>query len=223
MPEVLIRWADTSDWPSDAAAALLEAAEPATRDRVNRLHRADDRITVLAAHLLARSTAGRVAEVSLRHDCPRCGGTDHGRPSLVAGKKRIQVSISHTRTLAVVALSPGGEIGVDVETAAGVPLTAELFTAAERAAAEADPTGRTGRDLWAAKEALGKLDGRGILAPLATIDSTALSVRITHLDLRRDASAALAYAEPVATRIERIDHAALLNLSFLGRKREADR
>ena len=205
--EVLVRWADTSDWPSEATAGLLGAAEPATRDRVNRLHRADDRITVLAAHLLARSIAGRpLPEVSLHHDCPHCGGTDHGRPSLITGGERIPVSISHTRTLAVVALSPGGEIGVDVETAdGGVPLTDELFTAAEQAAAKADPTGRTGRDLWAAKEALGKLDGRGILA-------TAPSGWWTHLDLPRDASVALAYDEPVATRVEQVGYAALAHL-----------
>lgn len=222
--EVLVLWADTGDWPTEAVPTLLGAAEPDTRHRVDRLRRADDRITVLTAHLLARSTTGRpLAEVSLHHDCPHCGGTDHGRPYLVAGGGRIPVSISHTRTLAVVALSPGGEIGVDVETAdGGVPLTDDLFTAAEQAAAKADPAGRTGRDLWAAKEALGKLDGRGILAPLTEVEILDGTVRrlapsapsgwITRLDLPRDASVALAYDEPVTTRLERLDYDALVQL-----------
>jgi phosphopantetheinyl transferase len=225
--EVLVRWADTSGWPPDATAGLLGAAEPATRDRVNRLHRSDDRITVLAAHLLARSTAGRrTADVSLRHVCPQCGGTDHGRPSLHAGDRRLPVSISHTRTLAVVALSPGGEIGVDVEAAGEVPLTDELFTAAEQAAARADPTGRTGRDIWAAKEALGKLDGRGILAPLAEVEVHTGTVRrltesaptgwIRDIALPRTASVAIAYDAPVAVRVEAVDLPTLM--SFTGRE-----
>jgi phosphopantetheinyl transferase len=226
--EVLVLWADTRDWPAGAAPALLGAAEPDTRHRVDRLHRADDQVTVLAAHLLARAGAAReigrpLAEVSLRHQCPGCGGTDHGRPSLVAGDERIPVSVSHTRTLAVVALSPDGEIGVDVETSTEVPLTAEFFTGAEQAAARTDPTGRTGRDTWAAKEALGKLDGRGILAPLAGVEVLDGAVRrltdsapsgwLTHLSIPRDASVAIAYGGPVAARVDPIDFDALVELT----------
>jgi phosphopantetheinyl transferase len=224
-----VLWADTRDWPAGAVPALLDAAEPETRSRVRRLHRADDQVTVLAAHLLARAGAVReagrpLAEVGLRHACPTCGGTDHGRPWLVAGTDRIPVSISHTRSLAVVALSPGGPIGIDVESTREVPLTDDLFTAAEQAAARADPTGRTARDIWTAKEALGKLDGRGILAPLGTVEVLDGTVRrltdaapagwIAHLPLPRNASLAIASGEPVTARVEPVGYQELVQLTL---------
>lgn len=49
--------------------------------------------------------------------CPACGSTAHGRPLLSGGPTPPQVSISHTDTVTVVAVSATGAVGVDVEPA----------------------------------------------------------------------------------------------------------
>lgn len=73
--------------------------------------------------------------------CPRCGGSDHGRPSVRRGVASTGwVSVARHQDLAVVAWSPDAAVGIDVD---------------DLAAGEA----------WARREARGKTDGSGITGP----------------------------------------------------------
>ncbi|WP_439691762.1 4'-phosphopantetheinyl transferase family protein [Curtobacterium sp. SP.BCo] len=119
---------------------------------------AADREALLAA--VASATGVDVAAVRAGRVCPRCGGTDHGRPWATVDGSAVGVSLA--RTTGVVALAVGpGELGVDVEGVARVaahPLDA--FTERELDRAAGDP--RRIAALWAAKEAVLKRDGRAL-------------------------------------------------------------
>lgn len=136
--------------------AELTAAE---RGRHDRLRFAADRDAYTAAHLLVRACAGELLGIApgrlrLQQHCPRCGATDHGRPS-IAGEPQVWVSLSHTRghVAAVAARTP---CGIDVQTTAG-SIPGSAITDRERAwlDAQADSLPAFTR-LWVRKEALVK-------------------------------------------------------------------
>ncbi|MEZ4265863.1 MAG: 4'-phosphopantetheinyl transferase superfamily protein [Myxococcota bacterium] len=100
-----------------------------------------------------------------------------GKPSLVGGRG-LRFNLSHTDDLVVLAMTRGGELGVDVEARRSVPERAAIaqthFTATERAllaAAERDGDGeRCFLRLWTRKEALIKAVGIGLGYPLPRVD-----------------------------------------------------
>jgi 4'-phosphopantetheinyl transferase len=178
---VEVWWARTDgrrveDWPD-----LLAAAEPTTRQRIERLVRPDDRVTTLLAHHLARAGAAdrlgiACSGVRIERRCPVCGGDEHGRPEAVTADgadTSCQLSISHTRELAVVAIGGSDPVGVDAEAATvgdWATHAHDVFGPAELRSIEADPSGLVGRRLWARKEALAKLAGVGLTVPFSGID-----------------------------------------------------
>jgi 4'-phosphopantetheinyl transferase len=112
---------------------------------------------VLEAH--ARDLVGPLVRVV--RSCDRCGSDDHGRPRLVGAVGH--VSMSRAGGLLVTAVSER-PVGVDVASVAAVeaaPLDA--FTPGELVVIDGqDAPGRERTRLWAAKEAVLKLDGRGL-------------------------------------------------------------
>ena len=64
----------------------------------------------LEAELLRASGATSIGRL-----CPRCSGSDHGRPWARGGDGATFVSLSYTDGLSVAAWSTSGPIGVDVE------------------------------------------------------------------------------------------------------------
>src|SRR3712207_175671 len=127
-------------------------------------HRAD-RDAHIAAHLLVRHCAaaltGRPVEsLELVQECPECGSTEHGRPS-IAGLPELHVSLAHTRG-AVVAGADRRPIGVDVEglrtTDLDPAVLAATLTTAEtaRVRSASDPPLAFLRH-WVRKECLVKL------------------------------------------------------------------
>lgn len=127
--------------------------------RWQRLRFQADRDAYRAAHLLVRACAGELLDLAperlrLQQQCPRCGSTDHGRPS-IAGEPEVYVSLSHTRGH-VAAVAATTACGIDVEhVATSIPRTA--VTPRERAWLDtvADPLVDFTR-LWVRKEALVK-------------------------------------------------------------------
>ncbi|MCX4775243.1 holo-(acyl carrier protein) synthase 2 [Streptomyces sp. ADI92-24] len=134
----------------------------------------------LAAHVLARFCAGWLlgvapAEVPFAQRCPRCHGTDHGRPLLV-GRPDVHVSLSHAKGV-VAAVAGRVSVGIDVELlgrAQSLKVMDRALTAAERAlvTAEADPS-RAFLRQWVRKEALIKV-GRTHLGALSSLDLSEL-------------------------------------------------
>ena len=75
-----------------------------------------------------------------RRLCPRCGGSDHGRPSVRRGHVNAGwVSLARHQDVAVVAWSPDAPVGIDVDA-------------------------RDAGEAWVRREARGKAAGTGITA-----------------------------------------------------------
>ena len=57
------------------------------------------------------------ASVRVRHHCPSCGSSDHGRPWLhgLDGDRQVHLSVARCPGRSVVALTDAGPVGVDVE------------------------------------------------------------------------------------------------------------
>lgn len=103
----------------------------------------------------------------------------HGKPALPAGVnlKNISFNLSHSRSLALCAVTVGGEIGIDVEYPRRV-LKAEkilerFFSRGEREYYRCSPEAEKERafmSLWTIKEAYSKALGRGLSSDLRNID-----------------------------------------------------
>lgn len=100
----------------------------------------------------------------------RFDATPHGKPILRTSPVGLDVSLSHTRGMAAVAIASGREIGVDVESfqkPRDAIKVAERFFAREEVAllrAQSDPLLQSEMffAIWTLKEAVLKADGRGL-------------------------------------------------------------
>ncbi|MBI1980825.1 MAG: 4'-phosphopantetheinyl transferase superfamily protein [Methylocystis sp.] len=152
------------EWPK--LAALLDESEAA---RAARFAFDDDRRAYVAAHALLRTRLSRRSTGILPREW-RFDATPHGKPFLLAPLAGLDVSLSHTRGMAAVAIASGREVGVDVEsflTPRDAIKVAERFFAREEVAllrAESDPILQSEMffAIWTLKEAVLKADGRGL-------------------------------------------------------------
>jgi 4'-phosphopantetheinyl transferase len=110
-------------WWSSLATAdrdLLGLLDGGERARVESLERPADRgRSLVGAAMLRVAVAAHLgitpAEVVVDRTCAECGGP-HGAPQIVRDGTPVPwVSVSHSGLLAVVALSPPGPVGVDVQ------------------------------------------------------------------------------------------------------------
>lgn len=103
-----------------------------------------------------------------------------GKPALagtVAG--RLEFNLTHSSNLALVAVTPGAEVGIDVETMRPMPdalrLAERFCSATESEALSAlpvDEQAATFLNLWTRKEAFVKATGLGIVNTLARFEVT---------------------------------------------------
>ena len=148
--------------------ALLDAEE---RRRGQRLRMSADRRRHLAARALARTVLSRYAPVApgkwvFEPDA-------HGRPRIRAPQPApVEFNIAHSGELVVLAVGPGGALGVDVEALQRRTDTVALeryFAPAECAALGAlgaEARRRRFFELWTLKEAYLKARGVGLRLPL---------------------------------------------------------
>jgi 4'-phosphopantetheinyl transferase len=159
-------------WVADLAVrgpahdALLDDVERARSDAFVRA--ADRSRFVLGAALVklavANGTGGSPASVRVNRRCPTCG-SPHGRPRVVGSD--LHVSVAHSGSLVVVALTSAGPVGVDVEQR-GVGRASLL---APRVVTSSEPIGRP-EDLltyWCRKESVVKATGEGLRVPLTEV------------------------------------------------------
>lgn len=183
---------DDPPWPSDTLHALLAADETA---RAARFHFAHHRQRFahgcgLLRRLLAHATG--IAPEALRFDF----GAE-GKPRLAATMARptIDFNLSHSEGWALVGLSDGAPIGVDIELARPVPdwaaLAAQHFAPAEQQALASLPAElREDAFLagWTRKEAFVKALGGGLAVALASSEVTLDPVGPARLLSTKDAA-----------------------------------
>jgi 4'-phosphopantetheinyl transferase len=124
-----------------------------------------------------------LAHAALRHILCMCSGcsasgidftiSSHGKPSLTdssrGNRAKIEFNLSHSEDLAVIAVSFGSILGVDVEQVREMPdwpqMARRFFSDAETAAIERAPSGEASKmflRFWTRKEALLKAIGTGL-------------------------------------------------------------
>ena len=162
--DVEVVWRRVSTDPS-----LAEVLDDRERERAAR--RGNPARYTTAHALLRTAVAQRVGgtpqDLVFDRTCATCGSHRHGKPT-VAGHPELSVSLSYAGGLAVVALSRGGEVGVDVEVVDDSDF--EGFNAVTLDPSEAPGLDRVGADqlglararVWARKEAVLKASGHGL-------------------------------------------------------------
>lgn len=172
MDEVHV-WVAPLDDPygRDVQRESLFSAEE--RERAERFMREEPRRRFMAAHAALRSVLSGYLALPPA-DVPIATGT-HGKPRLADGEVADdhRFNLAHSGELALIAVTRGCEVGVDVEQLRPVGHLQEIadryFTAAESAAiSQVGEPERTERFLstWTAKEAILKAAGRGLSLPL---------------------------------------------------------
>ncbi|MGD9545892.1 MAG: 4'-phosphopantetheinyl transferase superfamily protein [Methylocystis sp.] len=159
---------DADAWPT--LVALLDDAEAA---RAARFAFDADRRAYVAAHALLRARLCARATGIAPADW-RFGATTHGKPFLLSPLTDVDVSLSHTRGMAAVAIASGRDIGVDVECYSkprNALKVAERYFAPEEAEVvrrQRDPVLQNEAffAIWTLKESVLKADGRGLAGGL---------------------------------------------------------
>lgn len=127
-----------------------------------------DDLVALALDLVGEDPAG----VRVVHACPRCGSHEHGRPGLrrARGDLAVGLSLSRADDHLAVAVSPGGDVGIDLEAedAAGFAAYDDVVLHPDE---DSPATVEDRTRLWVRKEACLKLVGQGLV-----VDPRAISV-----------------------------------------------
>jgi len=164
-------WVANVAWRRPAHDALLDSVE---RARASAYVREADCTRFVVGVALLKLVVAReegVAPTAVRVDrrCATCGRA-HGAPSIVGSD--LHVSVSHSGERVVVAITPAGPVGVDVEereARVALPSTMDVLTAAE-------PLWNIDDLLtyWCRKESALKATGAGLaVSPLDVVVSPA--------------------------------------------------
>ncbi len=157
-----------------ADVALLDAEE---LGRFHRFRFEPDRIRFAIAHANRRRVLG--AYLHRTPDSLRFRSGLLGKPELVSvpPERTLHFNLSHTRTIALLALSMNTEVGVDVEDIKPIEngVAERYFSPAELtalAALEGEQWLRGFYNCWTRKEAILKAEGVGLKLPLDSFDVT---------------------------------------------------
>ena len=179
-PDEIHVWA----WDLEPAAVVdlagyIRILDVQERERLQRFHFAPDRARFAVAHANLRRILG-----GYLHQ-PAAGLRFHansfGKPELSSGDSGISLhfSLSHSRSIAVLAVTNGEPVGVDVEDVK--PIEAEVaeshFSASERSQLNqlrGDAWLRGFYRCWTRKEAILKAEGVGLFRPLDSFDVSLL-------------------------------------------------
>jgi 4'-phosphopantetheinyl transferase len=162
-------WLIRTDLPTAVIAGLERALDEAERDRAATFTEPADRRRFTAAHAAARLIAAD--RLGVPPSALRWGRGADGKPHLVGTGSDLQTNLSHSEDVAVLAVTRGPAVGVDVQWLAPdldpIRLSERFFRPAEaRFVAAGTGPARLRRfvDLWTRKEACVKAWG-GRLGP----------------------------------------------------------
>jgi 4'-phosphopantetheinyl transferase len=170
-------------WRVDIAGATdaggLETLSATERARADRFHFPADRDRFVASHVALRAILASYLDAAPA--ALAFGESAHGKPFVEApdAGRALRFSLSHSGDIAVVAVSRGHEVGVDVERVRSLDdldgFAARYFSPAERDALARMPSGERQRaffQIWTLKEAYLKACGEGLLRALDAFDVT---------------------------------------------------
>jgi 4'-phosphopantetheinyl transferase len=145
------------------------------RRRAERFVFERDRRRFIAAHSAMRVTLGH--HLGIAPEDVRYATADRGKPHLSDPPRDVRFNLSHSGERALVAVTLGREVGVDIEQTRTM---SDLFSVAERvfSSAERERLKQTSEDrqhemffrLWTRKESFIKALGEGMRFPLAAFD-----------------------------------------------------
>ncbi len=170
---------------------LRAQLSPDEAERAARVHFEHDRTRFIVAHAALRQTLARYTGKQPNALSFRVGA--QGKPTL-AFDTDIQFNLSHSGNLALIAITRGRAVGVDVESIRDnfdpLALAMRFFSAPEIEDLRAcDPATRTAQffTLWTRKEAFIKAVGHGLSLPLSSFDiSETHGDRVRVLESRGD-------------------------------------
>lgn len=204
----------TAIWPAPRLHATLALLPSALHTEILRWNPPADRQNRALARLLLRHA---LREHGLEQLLPTWQRDAQGRPffpTSSACPAPPDISCAHAPGLAAVALGLGVRVGIDAEPAHSRPTLApyaDIFSAAEFYFLEASPpSARPFATLWTRKEALCKLDGRGLTAATARINALSPATPLYALEIHTD------YVCHLATSIPCPGTVALLKDDFWG-------
>jgi 4'-phosphopantetheinyl transferase len=212
----------------DYALSLLSDPERARAERIrDKGTRAVFTASRAAQRMLGAAYLGyQPSRVRIDRTCRHCGDPAHGRPR-IAGEAQLDFSVTHCGRLLLVAFVGHGRVGVDAETAGrqfggrrGAGRLADFaLTAAEAELVKAEP--QCSRSavfcrLWTRKEAVVKLTGHGIFAPLRSIETATGTGTVSLRGRARDGAADTAWLTDLPADVAPADPAAQLLSGYVG-------
>jgi 4'-phosphopantetheinyl transferase len=160
-------WQGALDVSSELLERLATTLSPSERDRANRFREAEHRRRFVASRGMQRDVLARYAEVAPERLTFATGPA--GKPSLEPNPGDVRFNASNAGGLAVVAVTAGLEIGIDIETIRPIPdaldLARRFFSPAEIEALTATPVQDQEAAFlvaWTRKEAYIKALGGGL-------------------------------------------------------------
>ncbi len=180
-------WLIRSDLPPAVLASLERLLDAQERQRVDSLTFPDHRRRFVAAHGAVRAILAR--HLSVRPDEISWAYGPHGKPELAGalapGRCGTHVSLSHSDGVALLAVTVGRRVGVDIQQlprrfdATGMAMRYYPHAEAQYVAAAGEPGAQIRRfiGLWARKEACVKVAGgrlmQGMALPVQAADRAA--------------------------------------------------
>ena len=160
--------------PSGDPGVMRSLLDPVERARADRFVRDTDRTRFIVAHAVTRAMLGGCLGVPPQSIA---FGTGHfGKPHVLQPSEDLRFNLSHTANRALLALSRGREIGVDIEQERPVDvlgLAAHCFSPGERTALASFPEHERLHAFyrgWTRKESFVKAHGVGLSFPLQQFD-----------------------------------------------------
>jgi 4'-phosphopantetheinyl transferase len=168
------------DLPSPRIERLAETLSIDEREKAGRFYFERDRARFTAGRGILREILGWLLRVNPGQLTFSYGA--HGKPRLAApgGESHLYFNLAHSDSLAVYAVSPAHEVGVDLERVRSIleaeEIAAHFFHEDERARWLTLPSDKRADaffDFWTGKEALLKARGEGIGEGMRQIDTVA--------------------------------------------------
>jgi 4'-phosphopantetheinyl transferase len=162
-------WVANLRFESHQEQSLAETLSPDELARMSRLRSAQARVRFAAARSAIRAILGRYLDLPPEQICFTYDR--NGKPALAGAQadSLLRFNLSHSQDVALVAVTRGREVGVDVERVraefAGLPIAKHFFSPSELAALQTlSPVMRTEAFFryWTRKEAFLKALGEGL-------------------------------------------------------------